>query len=97
MIKSLNSEWRPIRAALPRHRLAPNNWMTNRSISTAHFPEGLHDALDGFMTFAWLACLKSAGGDAADFTPEDTEAVQACLEGIDRNVPITVEPAAAAT
>jgi hypothetical protein len=30
-----------------------------------------------------------------DFTPEDIEAVQACLEGIDRNVPVTVEPAAA--
>ncbi len=30
-----------------------------------------------------------------DFTPEDMEAVQACLEGIDRNVPVTVEPAAA--
>jgi hypothetical protein len=30
-----------------------------------------------------------------DFTPEDREAVRACLEGIDRNVPATVEPAAA--
>ncbi len=30
-----------------------------------------------------------------DFTPEDIEAVQACLTGIDRNVPVTVEPAAA--
>ena len=30
-----------------------------------------------------------------DFTPEDMEAVQACLEGIDRNVPVSVEPAAA--
>jgi hypothetical protein len=30
-----------------------------------------------------------------DFTPEDMEAVQSCLEGIDRNVPVTVEPAAA--
>ena len=30
-----------------------------------------------------------------DFTPEDMEAVQVCLEGIDRNVPVTVEPAAA--
>jgi hypothetical protein len=30
-----------------------------------------------------------------DFTPEDMEAVRACLEGIDRNVPVTVEPAAA--
>ncbi len=30
-----------------------------------------------------------------DFTPEDMEAVQACLEGIDRTVPVTVEPAAA--
>ena len=30
-----------------------------------------------------------------DFTPEDMEAVQACLEGIDRNVSVTVEPAAA--
>jgi hypothetical protein len=31
-----------------------------------------------------------------DFTPEDMEAVQTCLEGIDGNVPVTVEPAAAA-
>ena len=31
-----------------------------------------------------------------DFTPEDMEAVQACLAGIDRNVPVSVEPAAAA-
>ena len=30
-----------------------------------------------------------------DFTPEDMEAVQACLEEIDRNVPVSVEPAAA--
>jgi hypothetical protein len=30
-----------------------------------------------------------------DFTPEDMEAVRACLEGIDRNMPVTVEPAAA--
>jgi hypothetical protein len=30
-----------------------------------------------------------------DFTPEDIEAVQSCLEGIDRNVPVAVEPAAA--
>jgi hypothetical protein len=30
-----------------------------------------------------------------DFTPEDMQAVQTCLEGIDRNVPVTVEPAAA--
>jgi hypothetical protein len=30
-----------------------------------------------------------------DFTPEDMEAVQSCLEGIDRNVPVAVEPAAA--
>ena len=30
-----------------------------------------------------------------DFTPEDMEAVQSCLEGIDRNVPMAVEPAAA--
>ena len=30
-----------------------------------------------------------------DFTPEDMEAVQACLEGIDRNVPVTGEAAAA--
>ncbi len=30
-----------------------------------------------------------------DFKPEDMEAVQACLEGIDRSVPVTVEPAAA--
>ena len=30
-----------------------------------------------------------------DFTPEDMEAVQACLEGIDRNVPVAIEPAAA--
>ncbi len=30
-----------------------------------------------------------------DFTPEDMEAVQVCLEGIDRNVPVTVGPAAA--
>ena len=30
-----------------------------------------------------------------DFTPEDMEAVRACLEGIDRDVPVTVEPAAA--
>ena len=30
-----------------------------------------------------------------DFTPEDIEAVRACLEGIDRDVPVTVEPAAA--
>ncbi len=30
-----------------------------------------------------------------DFSPEDMEAVQACLEGIDRDVPVTVEPAAA--
>jgi hypothetical protein len=29
------------------------------------------------------------------FTPEDIEAVRACLEGIDRDVPVTVEPAAA--
>jgi hypothetical protein len=31
-----------------------------------------------------------------DFTPEDMEAVQACLDGIDRNVPVCVEPTAAA-
>ena len=30
-----------------------------------------------------------------DFTPEDMEVVQACLEGIDRNVPVAIEPAAA--
>ena len=30
-----------------------------------------------------------------DFTPDDMEAVQSCLEGIDRNVPVAVEPAAA--
>ena len=30
-----------------------------------------------------------------DFTPEDMVAVRACLEGIERNVPVTVEPAAA--
>ena len=30
-----------------------------------------------------------------DFTPEDMEAVRARLEGIDRNVPVTVEPTAA--
>ena len=30
-----------------------------------------------------------------DFTPEDMEAVQSCLEGIDRNVPVAVERAAA--
>jgi hypothetical protein len=30
-----------------------------------------------------------------DFTPEDMEAVLACLDGIDRNVPVSVEPAAA--
>jgi hypothetical protein len=30
-----------------------------------------------------------------DFTPEDMEAVRACLEGIDHNVPVAVEPAAA--
>jgi hypothetical protein len=30
-----------------------------------------------------------------DFTPEDMEAVRACLERIDRNVPVAVEPAAA--
>jgi hypothetical protein len=30
-----------------------------------------------------------------DFTPEDMEAVQACLQEIDRNVPVSVEPAAA--
>jgi hypothetical protein len=29
-----------------------------------------------------------------DFTPEDMEA-EACLEGIDRNVPVTIEPSAA--
>jgi hypothetical protein len=28
------------------------------------------------------------------FTPEDMEAVRACLDGIDPNVPVTVEPAA---
>ena len=30
-----------------------------------------------------------------DFTPEDMEAVRTCVEGIDRNTPVTVEPAAA--
>ena len=30
-----------------------------------------------------------------DFTPEDMEAVQSCLEGIDRNVPVAVERVAA--
>jgi hypothetical protein len=30
-----------------------------------------------------------------DFTPEDMEAVQICLAGIDRNVPVIVEPSAA--
>ena len=30
-----------------------------------------------------------------DFTPEDIGAVQSCLEGIDRNVPVAIEPAAA--
>ena len=30
-----------------------------------------------------------------DFTPEDMEAVRSCLEGIDRNVPVAVERAAA--
>jgi hypothetical protein len=29
------------------------------------------------------------------FTPEDMEATRACLDGIDRNVPVKVEPAAA--
>jgi hypothetical protein len=29
------------------------------------------------------------------FTPEDMEAARACLDGINRNVPVTVEPAAA--
>jgi hypothetical protein len=40
----------------------------------------------------------AAGGRLVimDFTPEDMEAVQACLGGIDRNVPVSVEPAAAA-
>ena len=28
-----------------------------------------------------------------DSTPEDMEAVQACLQEIDRNVPVSVEPA----
>jgi hypothetical protein len=31
-----------------------------------------------------------------DFTPEDMEAVRACLAGIDVNVPVEVEPSAAA-
>jgi hypothetical protein len=31
-----------------------------------------------------------------DFTPEDMEAVADCLRGLDGNVPIQVEPAAAA-
>jgi hypothetical protein len=30
-----------------------------------------------------------------DFMPEGMEAVRACLDGIDRNAPVTVEPAAA--
>ena len=30
-----------------------------------------------------------------DFTREDMKAVRACLEGIDRNVPVAVEAAAA--
>jgi hypothetical protein len=30
-----------------------------------------------------------------DFTPEDMEGVQSCLQGIDHNLPVTVEPAAA--
>jgi hypothetical protein len=30
-----------------------------------------------------------------DFTPEDTEAARACLEGFGPNVPAAVEPAAA--
>jgi hypothetical protein len=29
------------------------------------------------------------------FTPEDMEVARACVEGINRNVPVTVEPAAA--
>jgi hypothetical protein len=33
---------------------------------------------------------------AMDFTFEDMEAVQTFLEGIDHNVPVTVEPSAAA-
>jgi hypothetical protein len=39
--------------------------------------------------------LKNRQLAAMDFTPEDIEAVQSCLEGIDRNVPVAVEPAAA--
>ena len=31
-----------------------------------------------------------------DFVPKDMEAVKACLDGIDRNMPVSVEPAAAA-
>jgi hypothetical protein len=42
-----------------------------------------------------LNCRMVAECLVMDFTPEDMEAVQACLEGIDRNVPVTVEPAAA--
>ena len=30
-----------------------------------------------------------------DSAPEDMEAVRTCLEGMDRNVPVAVEPAAA--
>jgi hypothetical protein len=30
-----------------------------------------------------------------DCTPEDMEGARACLEGIDRTVPVAVEPAAA--
>ncbi len=31
-----------------------------------------------------------------DYTPEDMEAVHTCLEGLNRNLPVTVEPGAAA-
>ena len=29
-----------------------------------------------------------------DFTPEDIEALRACLDGVDRSTPVIVEPAA---
>jgi hypothetical protein len=35
-------------------------------------------------------------GARMDYTPEDMEAVHTCLEGLNRNLPVTVEPGAAA-
>jgi hypothetical protein len=53
-------------------------------------------AFEDVATHEFTASYSDARVGAMDYTPEDMEAVQACLDGIHRNVPVSVEPAAAA-